>query len=69
MKHYTSFLDRLWAMDRERVLRAAEAHRTSLVRDPLAPAAYWGALRTRAGLRRLAQRLESAGFLESAPGR
>ena len=64
-----SFLDRLWAMDRERVLRAAEAHRTSLVRDPLAPAAYLGALRTRAGLRRLAQRLESAGFLESAPGR
>lgn len=52
-----SFLDRLWAMDQERVVRAAEAHRTSLVRDPLAPAAYLGALRTRAGLRRLAQRL------------
>ena len=64
-----SFLDRLWAADPERVVGAAEAHRTSLVRDPLAPVAYLDALRTRAGLRRLAQRLESAGFLESAPGR
>jgi len=64
-----SFVDRLWAMDQERVLRAAEAHRTSLVRDPLTPAAYLSALRTPAGLLRLAQRLESAGFLESAPGR
>lgn len=64
-----SFLDRLWAMDPERVVGAAEAHRTSLLRDPLAPVAYLDALRTRAGLRRLAQRLESAGFLESALGR
>jgi len=64
-----SFVDRLWAMDQERVLRAAEAQRTSLVRDPLTPAAYLSALRTPAGLLRLAQRLESAGFLESAPGR
>lgn len=68
-KRPPSFLEQLWAEDREGVLRAAEAHRTSLLRDPLTPSAYLEALRTRAQLRRFAQRLESSGFLESAPGR
>lgn len=64
-----TFLDWLWTADPDRVLKAAEAHRTSLVRDPLTPPAYLDALRIRAGLRRFAQRLEKAGFAESAPGR
>lgn len=62
-----TFLDWLWTADPDGVLKAAEAHRTSLVRDPLTPPAYLDALRIRAGLRRFAQRLEKAGFAE--PGR
>jgi hypothetical protein len=63
------FLDSLVKKDPDRVLKAAEAHRTSLIRDPLSPLAYLHALETRAGLKRFARHLEKLGFAERMPGR
>lgn len=57
-----AFIGLLWIIDRTKVIRAAELHRTSLSAHPLTPAEYHQSLRTRAHLTETAARLERAGF-------
>lgn len=61
-----TFIEILFAVSRAAVLRAAELHRTSLRKHPLAPDAYLESLCSRAGLSRIADLLRGAGFLDDA---
>lgn len=56
------FIVGLWQGDGAAVLAAAERHRLSLRRAPLAPERYLESLRTHAGLPRTADRLAAAGM-------
>lgn len=62
-----AFIGRLWRRDRQAVLAAAERHRLSLRRAPLAPERYLDSLRTHAGLPRTARRLAASGFAAMMP--
>ncbi|WP_420125121.1 PIN domain-containing protein [Longimicrobium sp.] len=61
------FIVRLWRRDAPAVLAAAERHRLSLRRAPLAPERYLDSLRTHAELPRTARRLLAAGFAAMMP--
>lgn len=56
------FIVRLWRRNGPAVVRAADRHRLSLRRAPLAPERYLESLRTHAGLPRTVRRLAAAGF-------
>jgi predicted nucleic acid-binding protein len=60
-----AFVRRLYRRDRDRVLRAIEKHRLSLVKAPLGRGAYVAGLRERGGLTGFATDLEDGGYLET----